>query len=113
LSFLVHLDDFDEDGYYLSDYCRVSLHADGKPTDVAPVVVGFKPAHAGREAAAQKVDAIQKAEPVPAVIAGVSAAELAALQRDSDAEITAVKAVFGADSLPSTRKLLEALRVKE
>ena len=87
---------------------RFCLNANLDPSSVAGAVVGV---HIGSEAAAQKIEVSNVEEGVK--LTGVTTERLMALQRDSVQELSKVTGVFGSESLPKTRKLVEALRIKE
>lgn len=87
---------------------RYVLIADVDPSNVAPVVVGVR---AGHEVATPKIEVSNTEEGVK--LTGVTSEQLIALQRDSVQELSKVAEAFGSESLPKTRMLVEALRIKE
>ena len=101
LSLLVH-------GDYLAGHFggRFYLDAIDAPSDVVGVVVGVR---IGSEAAAQKIEVSNVEEGVK--FTGVTTEQLMALQRDSVQELSKITEVFGSESLPKTRMLVEALRI--
>ena len=87
---------------------RFDLYADIASSDVARVVVGVR---AGHKAATPKIEVSNAHEGVK--LTGVTTEQLMALQRDSVQELSKVTEVFGPESLPKTRMLVESLRIKE
>lgn len=103
LSFVVHSDDCAR-----SFEGRYYLDAGIVPSVVAPVVVGVR---IGHEVATPKIEVSNTEEGVK--LTGVTSEQLIALQRDSVQELSKVAEAFGSESLPKTRMLVEALRIKE
>ncbi len=97
-----------------SDYdARVSerrfyLDAYDSPDDAARVVVGVKDAH---EVGTPKIEVAPAEEGVK--LTGVTTEQLTSLLRGSAQELSRVAEAFGTESLPQTRMLIEALRIKE
>ncbi len=94
------------------DYARIYegrfyLNASFSPDYAARVVVGVKDAH---EVGTPKIEVAPAEEGIK--LTGVTTKQLTALLRGSAQELSNVEA-FGTDSLPQTRMLVEALRIKE
>ncbi len=87
---------------------RCVIFADNNPSTVAEVVVGVR---IGREVTRPKIEVAQTKEGVK--LTGITLEQLVALRRDSAQELSKVIAAFGSESLPKTRMLVAALRVKE
>ena len=87
-------------------YGRFTLNADHDPSFVADVVVGVR---AGNKVITPKIEGSNVEEGVK--LTGVTTEQLMALQRDSVQELSKVTEVFGSESLPKTRMLVEALRI--
>ena len=87
---------------------RYVLDADNSPDDAALVVVGGR---AGHEVVTPEIEVSPTEEGVK--LAGVTTKQLITLQRDSAQELFKVAEAFGSESLPKTRMLVEALRIKE
>ena len=104
LSLIVH-----EDDVARNLVRRFVLYAYVDPSDAAPVVLGIR---AGHEVAAPKIE-VAPAAPESITLTGVSIEALKELHRASADELEAVSGVFGPESLPNTRKLVDALRIKE
>ncbi len=80
----------------------------GNPSGIAWAVAGIR---AGHEVATPRIEVAQTEEGVQ--LTGVTREGLMTLQRDSAQELSKVAEAFGSGSLPNTRMLVEALRVKE
>lgn len=87
---------------------RFLLFADYSPDSAARVVVGVRDAH---EVGTPKIEVAPAEEGVK--LTGVTTEQLTALQRGSAQELSKVAEAFGTGSLPQTRMLIEALRIKE
>ena len=87
---------------------RFGFDAYSTPDNAARVVVGVKDAH---EAGTPKIEVAPAEEGIK--LTGVTTEQLTALLRGSTQELSNVSKAFGTDSLPQTRMLIEALRIKE
>ncbi len=88
---------------------RFNFDADIVPSLVASVVVGMQTA---ARAAAPLAVVSANAEDNGITITGITPQELKTLQRNAEKEMSAVTKAFGAESMPNTRVLIEALRIK-
>ncbi len=103
------LDVYEDDGAR-NDERRFYLVADDGPSVVAPVVVGVRKVPEG--AAPEIAVASTTSESV--TITGISAEALMELKRGSTEELKAAEGVlFGPGNFSITRKLVDALRIKE
>ncbi len=89
---------------------RFTLVAVSGPADVAAVVVGVRDGH---EVATPKIEVAQTEKPEEITLSGTSLDAFKALHRGAEQELFRLTEVLGSENMPNTRKLVEALRIKE
>ncbi len=89
---------------------RYGLYAGDNPSAVVGVVVGVR---AGHEVATPKIEVAQTEKPEEITLSGTSLDAFRALHRGAEQELFRLTEVLGSENMPNTRKLVEALRIKE